>query len=277
MARYRRLALRATGVAFPVLALLSLIAALTREPERAGAKVDAAARLEPVGVPNSEPFHASGLRPSPVPAPEFVVLALDPAPTPSPAPVPSKTFRPAQASEAVDAAIREAAATYNMPRWFYYALIQRESSFDSRADNGRDKGLTQLGGEWYTGSPYPEDLPAPDDTHQQYDWDMNFKKYGPWIRMTQVTPLDDYFDPRQNLDRFSTGYAVPAFLLFKRTYGLSDEETLRRVAFHWNKGMYATFDPDNQDYLAPYDKYVAQFKPLVEAEDGPWNGHPAIP
>jgi hypothetical protein len=191
--------------------------------------------------------------------------------------VSAPSYVPPQAPAHIDALIREQVARYNLPRWFYYAIVQRESSFDPRAFNGRDKGLTQLGGEWYAGTAYPEGLAAPDDWHQQYGWDMGFPKYGMWIRMSQVTPMTDWRDPRQNLDRFSTGYAVPAFQLFKRVYGLSDEETLRAVAYHWNKGVLGTYDPWNKDYLGLYDRYVGQFRPPVEREDGPWNGQPAIP
>ncbi|MBI4202207.1 MAG: hypothetical protein HY532_03720 [Chloroflexi bacterium] len=186
-------------------------------------------------------------------------------------------FKPTQCPTYIDEIIKEASAKYNIPRWFYYALIQRESSFNPTSDNGRDKGLTQLGGVWYNGKRYPEDLSVPNDNHKQYAWDMNFDKYGKWVLMSQVTPLTDWFDPKQNLDRFTTGYAVPAFILFKTRYGESDTATWRRVAYHWNKGMYATYDPSNTDYLGLYDKYVSTFKPLVEATDGVWKGPPRLP
>jgi len=186
-------------------------------------------------------------------------------------------FKPSQASTAVNNVIRQAAAKYNMPRWFYYTIAQRESSFDPYADNGRDKGLFQIVGDYYTGKPYPNWLSTPNDHQQQYGWNMNFAKYGMWIRMTKVTPMTNWYDPKQNIDRFSTGYAVPAFLLFKKLYGESDAATLRRVAFHWNKGVYKTYDRNNTDYLGLYDKYVGQFKPAVEKDDGVWNGKPYIP
>jgi len=198
------------------------------------------------------------------------------APAPS-GTYPTGSFKPSQASTQVDNAIRSAVAKYNLPRWFYYAMIQRESSFNPNADNGRDKGLTQLGGAWYVGELYPEWLDYPDDNHRQYGYDMNFQKYGKWILMSKVSRMSTPFDPTQNLDRFSSGYAVQAFKLFKQWYGRSDNETLRMVAFHWNKGMFTSYDPNNYDYLNLYDKHVGQFKPTVERQDGVWNGRPLVP
>jgi hypothetical protein len=177
----------------------------------------------------------------------------------------------------IDEVIRDAVAKYNLPRWFYYAVIQRESSFDPEADNGRDKGLTQMGNAAFAGRPFPLGLGAPDDANRQYEWDMNFAEYGPWIQMSNVTPMTDWFDPAQNIDRFSTGYAVPAFKLFKEVYGLSDNETLRAVAYHWKNGMFVTYDPADTKYLEIYDEYVSEFKGPVEAEDGVWNGGPVLP
>ncbi len=199
-------------------------------------------------------------------------------PPPSVPPPPGGSyFKPAQAPEYIDAVIRAASIKYNLPRWFYYSLIQRESSFDPNSYNGRDQGLTQLGGPWYTGMPYPEGLSSPNDNYQPYADDMNFGKYGKWILMSKVLPMNNPYDPKQNIDRFSTGYAVPAFNLFKSYYGGSDAAVLRRVAFHWNKGMYKTFDVNDTSYLGLYDNYVGQFKAKVEATDGVWNGVPRIP
>lgn len=190
---------------------------------------------------------------------------------------PTGSFKPSQASTYVDNTIRNAVAKYNLPRWFYYAMIQRESSFDPDAYNGRDKGLTQLGGAYYTGQPYPYGLSSPNDSYKQYYYDMNMGKYGKWIYMSKVSRMTDWTDPQQNVNRFSTGYAVPAFNLFKRVYGQGNSATLRRVAFHWNKGVYKTYDPGNCDYLCLYDKYVGEFKPKVESQDGVWDGKPSIP
>jgi len=198
-------------------------------------------------------------------------------PAPTATQRPDGGFRPYQASREVGEAIRGAVARYNLPRWFYYAIVQRESSFDPNADTGTDFGLTQLAGDWYAGMPYPHGLRAPDDAHPQWGWDMNFERFGAWNRMSDVSRLRDSFDPEQNLDRFSTAYAVPAFHLIKRLHGLDDEETLRIVAFHWNKGLFVPYDPDNRDYLALYDQYVDYFKFYVEREDGAWNGEPSIP
>jgi hypothetical protein len=229
----------------------------------------------PSPLPTSTPTPAPTATPSPVPT-------ATPAPSPSPtaSPVPVTSFKPSEASVEVDAVVKEMVAKYNLPRWFYYAVIQRESSFNPNAHNTRNDGygLTQLTGSWYNGKAYPQNLAAPNDHHQQYGWNMAFKLNGMWIRMSQVTPLDNWYDPRQNLDRFSTGYGVPAFHLYKRVYGLSDEETLRAVAFHWHRGVTRhNYDPADTDYLGLYDKYVSQFKPPVEREDGAWNGQPRLP
>ncbi len=205
-------------------------------------------------------------------------LVSAPAQAQSYSSVSSGTFRPAEASAAIDEEIRKAAERYNLPRWFYYAVIQRESSFNRfEVNSNGDKGLTQLGGIHYKGTNYPENLRLPNDNHTQYAYDMGFDIFGRWITMSKVTPMTDPFDTRQNLDRFSTGYAVPAFNLFKKRYGLSDTETLRAVAFHWNKGLFVKYDKYNKDYLGLYDKYVGQYKPAVEREDGMWNGRPYIP
>jgi hypothetical protein len=190
---------------------------------------------------------------------------------------PTGNFKPSQCAQWVDDAIRKAVAKYNLPRWFYYAMVQRESSCNPNAYNGRDKGLTQLGGSWYDGQLYPEWLSRPDDNNRNYYYNMNMPRYGKWIRMSQVTPLNNWRNPMQNLDRFSSGYAVPAFNLFKRLYGESNSATLRRVAFHWNKGMYTNYNPGNCDYLCLYDKLVRNFKPKVESQDGVWNGRPGLP
>jgi hypothetical protein len=190
---------------------------------------------------------------------------------------PSGNFKPSQCAQWVDNEIRNAVAKYNLPRWFYYAVVSRESSCNPNADNGRDRGLTQLGGSWYEGRTYPEWLNRPDDNNRDYYYNMNMPRYGKWILMSQVTPLHNWRDPKQNLDRYSSGYAVPAFKLFKRLYGESDTATLRRVAFHWNKGMYQNYNPGNCDYLCLYDDYVGKFKGRVEAQDGVWNGRPVLP
>lgn len=157
----------------------------------------------------------------------------------------------------VEQAIKAAAYRHTIPEWFLKAIVARESYFDPNAYNPNGGyGLTQLTGIWYSGQLYPENLPAPNDYHAQYGYDMNFAEFGLWIRMSSVSSLTAPFDPTQNLDRFCTGYAKAAFALFKALYNLSDVHTWRVVAFHWNKGMYKPYDPLNKDYLELYDKYV---------------------
>jgi len=202
----------------------------------------------------------------------------------SPSPDPNRpkpelgSYRPPEASTTVDNAIRDAVVRYNLPRWFYYALVHRESGFNRWAVGPySEPGLTQLNGSKYEGEPYPENLRAPNDNDRSYYYDLNFPKFGRWINMSDVSRLDDPFDAEQNLDRFSSGYAVPAFYLFRDWYGLDDAEALRAVAYHWNKGLYKSYDPNNSDYLGTYDKYVNRYRWTVEDQDGEWDGKPVIP
>jgi hypothetical protein len=195
----------------------------------------------------------------------------------------SVTYRPPECSAAVDDAIHRATARYRLPRWFYYAVVHRESTFNPNAVNSGDGGvgLTQLTNADHQGQLYPENLSQPDNTNINWYYDMGLNILGPWIDMNDVSPLDAPFDPDQNLDRFSSGYAAPAFFLFKSRYGLSDTEALRAVAYHWNKGLPydagRNYNPNDQTYLPLYDQYVAAYKPAVEADDGVWNGAPATP
>ena len=58
---------------------------------------------------------------------------------------------------AIRHAIARAQKKYNLPRWFYYAVIQRESSFNRCAYRPDDygRGLTQLTKLPHNGFPYP--------------------------------------------------------------------------------------------------------------------------
>ena len=112
----------------------------------------------------------------------------------------------------------------------------------------------------YQGQPYPFCLELADNSLDDWYYSMNFGEFGAWIDMEEVSVLTDPFDPKQNLERFVTGYARPAFELFSELYPTEDEVSLwRRVAFHWNKGLYKEYDPENEDYLALYDEYVARY------------------
>ncbi len=182
--------------------------------------------------------------------------------------------------------IHETAERYSIPEWFLLAIVHRESSFDPNCVNMNDGvggtsnwnakkpecaftsdgyphglGLTQLTGWMYQGTPYPYCLAAPDNGNKQYYYSMRLQDYAGWISMTKVSWMNNPFSPRQNLRRFASGYAVPAYKLFRSLYPLeAKEDTWRRVAFHWNKGMYATYDPNNTDYLQRYDEYVARYQ-----------------
>lgn len=178
------------------------------------------------------------------------------------------------------------ADAHHVPRWFLLAIVHRESSFDPNdvsLDDGIEGdqnwnsqnfdcaftqdgyphgvGLTKLTGWMYQGSPYPYCLEEPDNSHKAYYYSMAKQVYGEWINMEDVSRLDDPFDPRQNLERFLTGYAVPAYALFAGLYpDEPSEEIWRRVAFHWNKGLYVEYDPQNTDYLERYDQYVQMYQ-----------------
>lgn len=178
--------------------------------------------------------------------------------------------------------IEQIAEQYDVPSWFLKAIVRRESSFnntDISYDDGIEGndnwnearpecsftiddyphglGLTKLTGWMYQGSPYPFCLETQDNNYDDYYYAMRMQDYGNWIDMNSVTELIDPFDPEQNLERFLTGYAIPAYNLFATQYpDESEEEIWRRVAFHWNKGLYREYDVNNTDYLELYDVYV---------------------
>lgn len=192
-------------------------------------------------------------------------------------------YLPAQCSAAVNVAIVRLCQKYRMPRWFLYSLIERENVwFNPLQVNPLDRGagLVQLTHVKDLGMPFPENLQVPHDDFPQYGYDQGFSvngfpRYGKWIRMTKVSRLDQPFDVGQNLERFFTGYAVAAFALFKRWYGLDNNDTLRALAWHWNQGPLRVYNPASQQYLPLYDEYVAKHRPPCEAEDGVWDGVPA--
>jgi hypothetical protein len=198
--------------------------------------------------------------------------------------------------------IVKASKKYNIPRWFYYAIIRRESSFNRcktqpestpSADWGR--GLTQVTFPWYAGVPYPQHLPSIDNTNATWRNNMGLGgSFGPWINMADVTPIpsppateqdcktkpktNDAYDPTTNIDRFSSGFAAPAWHLY-RVAGEAAEETWRKVAYHWHYGLWGSksgkYPIDPRPYLTCtycYDTYVKQYKPPVEADDGVYKG-----
>lgn len=182
--------------------------------------------------------------------------------------------------------IHETAERYYIPEWFLKAIVHRESSFDPNSismDDGvggtgnwdsykpecaftsdgypHGLGLTKLTGWMYQGTPYPYCLSTPQNDYKLYYYSMRLQDYTGWISMSRVSWMNNPFSPRQNLRRFVSGYALPAYRLFRSMYpSETKEETWRRVAFHWNKGMYKEYDPNNKDYLELYDKYVKAYQ-----------------
>lgn len=187
--------------------------------------------------------------------------------------------------KAVIKIIEKVAQRYEVSPAFLKAIVRRESSFDPydiSMDDGIEGdenwnsqnfdcaftsdgyphglGLTKLTGWMYQGSPYPYCLEAPDNENKNYYYSMAMQNYGEWIQMEDVSRLTNPFNPVQNLRRFLTGYALPAYELFTGLYPeVSEEEIWRRVAFHWNKGLYKEYDPENTDYLERYDQYFEEY------------------
>jgi hypothetical protein len=92
----------------------------------------------------------------------------------------------------------------------------------------------------------------------------------PWVRMTNVTSMSDWAIAREHMHRFASVYAVPAYGMISRRYGVTDvRAVLDRMAFHWNTGLFTTYDP-NWEYMPLYRDYVNMYRGPVEAEDGVW-------
>lgn len=165
-------------------------------------------------------------------------------------------------SDGTLAAMNAAAIKYGFPRWFIYATVHRESSFNKSAQNGSGPGncdigygLTQLTCASHDGVVYPEDLSTPNQSNSSWQGDMRISSFCtetglcPWIDMTNVSALgtaSDRFDPTKNLDRYFSGYAAPGYYLeAARAPQAGGESTydfrnriLRRVAWHWRYGHY---------------------------------------
>ncbi len=202
-------------------------------------------------------------------------------------------------SRAVKEAIDSTASKYNLPRWFLCAIASIESGFNPNLVNYNDgiedkygtwsekvpgykftvdgrphgEGLFQLTGWCYLGSLYPYNLNKPDDSFEQYRIGMHMDTLKEWISMTKVSKLEDPMDPMQNGERFATGFAVPAFLLFAELYKEDPEETLKRVAFAWNHGVNHEYDPEDQ-YVKSYNERLSSYKAIFEELDGKWDGKP---
>ena len=154
------------------------------------------------------------------------------------------------------------AAKYAVPRWFLASIIERESSFDAQAVNPNDggQGLCQLTLPWSAGQPYPYNLERPDDAYQKWAWDMGFEKYGPWMAMSNVSRLDDPFSGTQNVERFISGFARPAYRLYSRLYHVKGVHAWRIVAWAWNQGVFRLYDPLSTKYLPLYDTLATKYR-----------------
>jgi hypothetical protein len=263
----------------------------------------------PTGGAASEQNPGTPADPADPQAPADPQTPSDPAvATPPAAPqAPAKTYVPAQCdadciAHDIPGVIARASKKYNIPRWFYFAIIRRESTFDRcktqpenapSADWGR--GLTQVTFPWYAGVPYPQHTSNADNL--QSDWRSNMGlngTFGAWIDMKDVTAIpstpasesdcrnnpksNDAYDPKTNIDRFSTGFAAPAYHLY-HVAGEAPAETLRKVAYHWHYGLWGSwqgdYPADPRPYLTCatcYDTHVNEYRAAVEAEDGVWAG-----
>lgn len=256
----------------------------------------------------ASPESSSDPAPAPsAPAPVDPGAAAPAAPAPAaPAPVTPKYVPPECDADCVahdvPGVIARASKKYNIPRWFYYAVIRRESTFDrcktqpeSAPSKDWGRGLTQVTFPWYAGVPYPEHESSANNLASEWRSNMGLNSsFGAWIDMSNVTPIpstpasesdcrnnpkaNDAYDPKTNLDRFSTGFAAPAYHLY-HSAGEDPVETLRKVAYHWHYGLWGSwtgdYPSDPRPYLSGatgYDSHVKQYRAAVEAEDGVWTG-----
>jgi hypothetical protein len=203
-------------------------------------------------------------------------------------------------------AMNAVATKYGFPRWFVYAQVHRESSFNPNSKTGSGTGdcdigygLTQLTCAHHQGMSCPEGLASPSQSNPDWQGDMRISafcsetKLCPWIDMGSVTKLTNRFDPMQNLDRYFSGYAAPAYFLEAARAPKQSGETdaafhnriLRRVVWHWRYGHYSqyTYPNDPYGYLSStsdhyrYDDYATQYRTAMEPIDGVWSGNVCKP
>lgn len=174
-------------------------------------------------------------------------------------------------------------------RWFLYAIIHRESSFNTKNCNMNDGvpdgtnwshiqlysawptedhlphgcGLTQITGWIHGGIPYPNNA-------DEMPLKINKGIYGTIKLPVEISKLTDPTDERQNIERFITEELIPDFILIKKHYPrFSTDEVLRAVAFHWNMGEYVKYNPDHPSYFTIYDQYAKFYKSIVMADAWP--------
>ncbi|MHB8586915.1 MAG: hypothetical protein ACYDDF_13890 [Thermoplasmatota archaeon] len=166
-------------------------------------------------------------------------------------------------------------------RWFLYAVEHRESTFSTSFCNYNDGaanwnsppslasfwpttdhvphgcGVVQLTGWTHEGMPYPDNAATSPTT-------INKGIYGIVAVPKPIPALTNPFDPQQNLERFVTEEVLPDYVALEKTYpSYTPAQLLRAVAFHWNKGEWIAYDPNNCDYLCLYDQYVGIYEPAV--------------
>lgn len=203
-------------------------------------------------------------------------------------------------------AMNAAAKKYGFPRWFVYAQVRRESSFNPTSKTGSGTGecnigygLTQLTCPHHDGLSFPEGLSSANQANSDWQGDMRISgfcketKLCPWIDMSSVTKLTNRYDPMQNLDRYFSGYAAPAYYLeAARAPKLASETTvafqnriLRRVVWHWRYGHYSqhAYPNDPYSYLNSsvdhyrYDDYATLYRGQLDPIDGVWDGNVCKP
>lgn len=194
------------------------------------------------------------------------------------------TFKPAHYSQEVADAVGAMSATYNLPRYYMFAVIDRESGGDPTATNPNDGGLglVQLTGENWNGSPYPHNLAVCDNNFLQWTYDMGFSTFGVWLDMCEVSTLtnsESWKTATANLRRWCTSFVVRWYQQRKGTFSSESSGTLlRRTAYNWRYGLFKAYDP-NDPYLTGnwgYDYWLNEYKAACEADDGIWNGTPTM-
>jgi len=227
-----------------------------------------------------------------------------------PAVFPPAFFSGTTIPQTIHDAILTVANESGIPRWFLYATVERESSFNplARTGDGQPGGLTQLTNLEHNGMPYPFDLSVPDNNWPQWIFNMGINQdynggtANPWILMTDVNtmpPPNGWQDPLTNLRRFASTHAVDWYLNLQRRTRIASDPGLqqnldrfqlwRATVANWKRGLFVHYteaeadtNPEWIDYFHfqgnnGWDEMAAHYRPLTEHSDGIWAGPPHHP